>query len=55
MEQGQGWAFGSVKYQVQKAKVHGTIIITALEITKDGNSEKYLEILGGEKKTMYEQ
>lgn len=38
MEQGQGLAFGSVKYQVQKAKVHETIIIAALEITKDGNA-----------------
>lgn len=33
---GQRLGFGSVRHQVQKAKVHGTITIVVLEITKDG-------------------
>lgn len=37
MGEGQGLAFGNIIYQVQKAKVHGTITITVLEITKYGD------------------
>lgn len=34
MREGQGLALGNIIYQVQKAKFHGTITITVLEITK---------------------
>lgn len=33
MREGQGLALGNIIYQVQKAKFHGTITITVLEIT----------------------
>lgn len=37
MREGQGLALGNIIYQVQKAKFHGTITITVLEITKYGD------------------
>lgn len=42
MEQGQSSACGSVTSQVQKARVHGTIIVVVTEITKNGNVQNYL-------------
>lgn len=42
MEQGQSSAYVSVTSQVQKARVCGTIIIIALEMTKNDSVQTYL-------------